>query len=117
VNLDVPGVEPSAAVVHAPLTSSLTALFEELWARAVPMTRRDDLGAAAGLPSAEDRRLLFLLVGGLSDDVVGRQLGMSRRTVHRRLQRLMAAAGVESRLQLVWWATAAGWLPAPSRTP
>jgi DNA-binding CsgD family transcriptional regulator len=118
VNLDVPGVEPSAALVHAPLTDSLVALFEELWRRAVPLALTDDASGARPRPEApngEDRRLLSLLVGGLSDDAVGRQLGLSRRTVHRRLQRLMAAAGVDSRLQLVWWATSAGWLPASNR--
>lgn len=115
VNLEMPGVEPGAAVVHAPLTDSLTALFEELWRRAVPVALAGrPAGADSGGPADDDIRLLSLLVAGLSDDTAGRQLGMSRRTVHRRLGRLMHAVGVDTRLQLVWRATTNGWLPPPT---
>lgn len=101
---------PSAAILHSPLAENVVVLFEELWRRAVPMT-----GPVAATGSedvtADDRRVLELLVAGLSDDAIARQLGISRRTLHRRLRQLMDLTGTDSRVQLVWRATARGWLP------
>jgi len=115
VNVDVDGVEPSAALVHAPLTDSLVSLFEELWRRAIPVHLSEEESAAVDeavshSPSATDRRMMSLLVAGLSDESVAHYLGISRRTLQRRLTRLMRNAKVDTRLQLVWRATSEGWL-------
>ncbi|MFF9193997.1 LuxR family transcriptional regulator [Streptomyces sp. NPDC014779] len=89
------------------LLSALVALFEQCWSTALPLHG----GAArpAGLPPA-DRRLLRLLAGGASDEVVARELGVSRRTLFRRLQVLMARLGAANRFQLALQAQRAGWL-------
>jgi DNA-binding NarL/FixJ family response regulator len=58
----------------------------------------------------QDRAVLSLLVAGLTDNAVGARLGMSRRTVARRVQRLMSETGAHSRLQLGWWARERNWL-------
>ncbi|MGV9897775.1 helix-turn-helix domain-containing protein, partial [Streptomyces tendae] len=63
----------------------------------------------AGLPPA-DRRLLRLLAGGATDEVAARELGISRRTLFRRLQVLMARLGAANRFQLALQAQRAGWL-------
>lgn len=85
----------------------LGALFEAIWSSATPVS--------AAKPTADsldkqDRAVLSLLVAGLTDDAVGARLGMSRRTVARRVQRLMTETGAHSRLQLGWWARERNWL-------
>lgn len=110
VNVDLPDAQPSSAVIHAPLTRPLTALFEELWRRAMPATLIAAQPREPEAPSGLDLKLLSLLLGGLTDDAIARQLGISRRTVQRRILRLTRLAGVDTRLQLIWRAGEKGWL-------
>lgn len=89
------------------LLSALVALFEQSWQNALPLhggTARPG-GLAPG-----DRRLLRLLAGGASDEVIARELGISRRTFFRRLQILMARLGAANRFQMALQAQRAGWL-------
>ncbi|MFE7411385.1 helix-turn-helix transcriptional regulator [Streptomyces laurentii] len=99
------------------LFSALVALFEQSWHSALPLpggrpARTDGAGGTAGTsgPAAADRRLLRLLAGGASDEVIARELGVSRRTLFRRLQVLMARLGAANRFQLALQAQRAGWL-------
>ncbi|MFG2640498.1 LuxR family transcriptional regulator [Streptomyces sp. NPDC048370] len=89
------------------LLSALVALFEQSWRNALPFHGPDT--RPGGLPPA-DRRLLRLLAGGAGDDVVARELGISRRTLFRRLQILMARLGAANRFQLALQAQRSGWL-------
>ncbi|MFF6999046.1 LuxR family transcriptional regulator [Streptomyces sp. NPDC008313] len=89
------------------LLSALVALFEQMWLNALPLHGRS--ARPAGLPPA-DRRLLRLLAGGAADDVIARELGVSRRTLFRRLQILMARLGAANRFQLALQAQRSGWL-------
>lgn len=95
----------TTAVVVKPgnLFDALDALFDAVWRTATPF---------GGSPSIDvnDQALLSLLVAGLTDDAAGARLGMSRRTVARRVQRLMQETGAHSRLQLGWWAREREWL-------
>ncbi|WP_022921002.1 hypothetical protein [Ornithinimicrobium pekingense] len=74
------------------LVEVFTALFEELWRRAEPALGRD--------VSDGEVRLLELLALGLKDEAVARQLGLSLRTVRRRIATLMAEHGADTRYQL-----------------
>ena len=58
-------------------------------------------------PDAAARQLLRLL---LADAAADRQLGLSPRSVERRVQELMTLAGARSRAQLGWRATWRGWI-------
>jgi DNA-binding CsgD family transcriptional regulator len=102
-----------AAVLVRPsgLLDALIALFEVVWANATPLTLtgRDTIDSRVEL-SGTDRQLLSLLVSGLTDDAAGARLGMSRRTVVRRVHHLMTVSGARSRLQLGWHARERGWL-------
>ncbi|MFF5705605.1 LuxR family transcriptional regulator [Streptomyces sp. NPDC012794] len=89
------------------LLSALLALFEQTWQQALPFHGRAT--RPAGLPPS-DRRLLRLLAGGASDEVIARELGISRRTFFRRLQVLMARLGAENRFQMALQAQRSGWL-------
>jgi sugar-specific transcriptional regulator TrmB/DNA-binding CsgD family transcriptional regulator len=97
----------SSAIVDA-----LVALFDLVWERATPL-RLDASGGAAeeDVPlDAEDLRVLTLMLSGLPDKAVAGQLGSSRRTVQRRIQRLMDLTGTSSRMQLAWYVAHRGWL-------
>ncbi|MCQ8828602.1 LuxR family transcriptional regulator [Streptomyces malaysiensis] len=89
------------------LLSALTALFEQAWQKALPV--HGLATSPVGLAPA-DRRLLRLLAGGATDDVIARELGMSRRTLFRRLQILMARLGAVNRFQMALQAQRFGWL-------
>ncbi|MFC5180797.1 helix-turn-helix domain-containing protein [Actinomadura harenae] len=113
-----PGPDGAGAVVvhESALLDALLALFEAEWMRATPIRTpghgQDDPAAARnGTPLDEtDARLLELLLAGYTDDAVAKQLGISLRTVQRRISGLMGLAGVQTRMQLGWHAATQGWL-------
>jgi DNA-binding CsgD family transcriptional regulator len=102
----------AALLVHpCGLLDALVALFETVWVQATPLVMTDATAPSAEAAiSADDRHLLSLLVAGLTDEAAGARLGVSRRTVVRRVQHLMERTGSRSRLQLGWQARERGWL-------
>lgn len=86
------------------LVGALIRLFEQQWNLAVPVGQ-----GAAELDQA-DRRLLALLSVGLTDEAMARHIGLSRRTVQRRLAELSKSVGAESRFQLGVEASRRGWV-------
>ncbi|TXS52314.1 TrmB family transcriptional regulator [Streptomyces sp. t39] len=111
-----PAGEPGAVLLHrSGLLEALDALFETVWRAARPLELP---GAGAGEIAAErgeegpsdlDRQILTLLLAGLTDLTTAAQLGLSPRTLHRRLRRLMDVAGVRTRMQLGAHAVRHGW--------
>lgn len=96
--------EPSAALIRSSeLLDALKALFESYWERATPL-------AGEGSAEEPDKLLLSLFVAGMPDKSIATQLGVSRRTVQRRLDRLMTVAGVDTRAGLAFQAGKRGWL-------
>ncbi|MEV6166037.1 helix-turn-helix transcriptional regulator [Streptomyces sp. NPDC052052] len=109
--------EPAALVVHASgLLESLTGLFEAVWRDAMPLRlgRDNRLEETSTAPDATDLEILSLLLAGLTDASVAKQLDLGLRTVQRRVKGLMELTGVSTRLQLGWHAYERGWV---SRTP
>ncbi|WP_445526033.1 helix-turn-helix transcriptional regulator [Streptomyces cyslabdanicus] len=105
--------EPTALVVHASgLLDLLYGLFESVWREALPLR----LGASGVTeeepdgPDAIDLEVLSLLLAGLTDSSVAKQLDLGLRTVQRRVRRLMELTGVSTRLQLGWHAYERGWV-------
>ncbi|MFJ8544769.1 helix-turn-helix domain-containing protein [Streptomyces sp. NPDC093586] len=105
--------EPAALVVHASgLLELLSGLFESVWRGALPLR----LGASGVTeqgpdgPDGTDLEILSLLLAGLTDASVAKQLDLGLRTVQRRVKRLMELAGVTTRLQLGWHAYERGWV-------
>ena len=103
--------EPTAAVIsRGQLLDALLALFESHWEQATPVKlSAGDKDDAGGLDDNE-RFLLSLLVAGVPDKSIASQLGISRRTVQRRLDRMMALAGVDTRTGLAFQAAKRGWI-------
>ncbi|MFE7508324.1 helix-turn-helix domain-containing protein [Promicromonospora sp. NPDC057488] len=101
-------------VRESTLLDALLALFENVWDRSTPL-----LVGTSGLAGDvvehvddDDARVLGLLLAGLTDQAVAKQLGTSLRTVQRRVRALMDLAGVETRVQLGWHAATRGWVRA-----
>ncbi|MEC4019908.1 helix-turn-helix domain-containing protein [Streptomyces sp. H27-D2] len=118
--------EPAALVVHASgLLESLMGLFEGVWRQALPMRLSAGTGSNGGAgevltegpeaPDSTDLRVLSLLLAGLTDASVAKQLGLGLRTVQRRVKGLMELAGVTTRLQLGWHAYERGWVAREDR--
>jgi hypothetical protein len=87
---------------------ALTVLFESLWEKAMTVPgygpQGDDVGAG-------DRRLLLgQLAGGAKDEQIARALGMSLRTVRRRVAELLDELGAQSRFQAGVEAVRRGWV-------
>lgn len=81
-------------LVRSPaLLGTLTAVFDLIWERATPVGRR-----AAGGPGYDDA-LLQLLADGLQDEAVAEKLGVSVRTVRRRVAELLEDLGARTRFQ------------------
>lgn len=113
VALQTAGI-PAALLVHASgLLDGLLALFDTTWRAAVPV-RLDPSGACEASPEPDvdpvDAKILGLLLAGFTDQAVAGQLGMSVRTLQRRLKCLMEIAGVQTRMQLGWHAARQSWV-------
>ncbi|MFD4691075.1 helix-turn-helix domain-containing protein [Streptomyces sp. NPDC058463] len=113
-----PAGEPGAVLLHrSGLLDALDALFETVWRSAHPLELSGtgggsepavELGAEG--PTDLDRKILALLLAGLTDPTAAAQLGLSPRTLHRRLRHLMDMAGVRTRMQLGGHAIRHGWV-------
>ena len=90
-----PGTELSGALVvrPSPLLDALQQTFEAQWARAMPVPTPD--------PQSDDSQveLLTLLAAGMTDEGIARRLGVSARTVQRRVSALMGGLGASNRFQ------------------
>lgn len=94
------------------LVDALQELFEMYWQRAIPLTVRGGkavLEGSAG-PNRAEQSLLSLLVAGLSDAAIARQLGWTERTVRRHAQQMMVKLNVTTRFQAGYQAVQLGWL-------
>ena len=102
-----------ALLVHeSGLLDALLHLFDLVWA-----SSNEVVPSASGVSVLDadriedvDARILTLLLAGLTDQAIGGQLGMSLRTVQRRVSGLMDRARVVTRFQLGHEACRRGWV-------
>ncbi|WP_416980393.1 helix-turn-helix transcriptional regulator [Streptomyces sp. T028] len=93
-------------VRHSAVTEALQQLFDMAWQQATPL----------GLPvqdselSEEEAMLVRLLTAGMKDEAVARHLGVSLRTLRRRVSELQERLGAASRFQLGVRAAQRGWV-------
>ncbi|MGY1496727.1 response regulator transcription factor [Streptomyces sp. QTS52] len=93
-------------VRHSAVTEALQKLFELAWQQATPLGQ----GAGDGELSEGERTLMRLLTAGLKDEAVARHLGVSLRTLRRRVSELQDRLGASSRFQLGVRAAQRGWV-------
>lgn len=109
------GTELTAAMIvrPSPLLDALIEVFEAQWARAMPVPRagrpngrsegqdpsRELPAEAAAEVKSGSEELLTMLAAGMTDEAIARQLGVSARTVQRRISDLMDTLGSRNRFQ------------------
>jgi DNA-binding CsgD family transcriptional regulator len=89
------GAELSGALLvrPSPLLDALAQTFEAQWAQSIPVPTPDRR------PDADHFELLTLLAAGMTDDGIARHLGISARTVQRRVSALMGGLSAGNRFQ------------------
>lgn len=107
------GISQSGALlVHASsLVDALAALFEGMWlvSTPVPARGRGDAEGPASPLGEDSRKVVSLLLAGLTDQSVATQLGWSLRKVQGHVRQLMDVTGAGSRVQLGWQLARRGW--------
>jgi Mn-dependent DtxR family transcriptional regulator len=96
-------VENALVVRKCALLDALVVLFELLWEQSSPVVP----GPVAEQP---DVGLLTLLAAGAKDETIARQLGISPRTVTRRVAELLDQLGARTRFHAGVLAARNGWL-------
>lgn len=95
-----PGRGEALLVRGSLLLDALIELFEREWQAALPVGARDDQERDANGITDQDHRLVAMLSAGLTDAQIARNLGISPRTLQRRITDLQRVLRVESRFQL-----------------
>lgn len=108
---DSVGGRRSTVVVHpSGLLTSLIRLFDSYWRMSVPISVDAEPVQGTEPPSEESRQMLAYLSAGLTDESIAREIGVSERTVGRRVARLQELLGAHSRFQLGSQAVRRGWI-------
>lgn len=87
--------ESVGVISESGILAGMVALFEAYWQIAHP------IGSAAPEPelAGEERMVLTWLTAGMKDDAIARELGVSVRTVRRRVNRILNVLQASSRFQ------------------
>ncbi|MGP3973962.1 LuxR C-terminal-related transcriptional regulator [Streptomyces sp. 8N114] len=88
--------------------AAMRSLFEQFWKAATPWQEASHVDTR-GL-CRRDRELLHFLAMGNTDEVISRRLGVSLRTVRRRVADLMRRLNARSRFEAGVQAARSGWL-------
>jgi len=95
---------PRLLVRQGALVAALTLLFDLFWERAVPIHE------VSGANRIERTFILRQLQAGAKDEQIARTMGLSLRTVRRRISDLMIELGADTRFQAGAEAVRRGWL-------
>jgi len=98
-----PGQARAVVVTDSALTSALQVLFDQLWGQATPLRLTE---SASTDPVTT---LINLLASGMKDEAIARQLGVSGRTLRRRIAEVQDQLGATSRFQAGLQAARRGW--------
>lgn len=108
---DAQPAEESAVIVRQSiLLDSLIALFESVWQQSVEIKLVAGDLELSGTSENELRQMAQLLAAGMTDIAIGRLLGISPRTVSRRIKDLLDEFKVDSRFQAGIKARQRGWV-------
>jgi DNA-binding CsgD family transcriptional regulator len=99
--------EPRSLVRQPGIVHALSLWFEALWERAKPLP---EFGAGRTARPVLNDFILRELAQGAKDEEIERTLGISHRTVRRRVAEMMTELGVESRFQAGVEAVRRGWI-------
>jgi DNA-binding NarL/FixJ family response regulator len=97
---------PFLVVEEPAMVRSFQAQFAAMWKSAHSV----GIGAEDSLGSETVQQTLDILKSGVTDEVAARRLGVSVRTIRRRVAAVMELLGAESRFEAGVKAVQAGWL-------
>jgi hypothetical protein len=107
LNLQQPG-SPVLLVRSSSLLDALCVLFDTLWEKAAPIAFDREGALEAGDPTRQWQKdvedLVPLLAAGMNDKAIAHQLGVSLRTLNRRIGDLSRSLDARSRFQTGWLA-------------
>jgi DNA-binding NarL/FixJ family response regulator len=103
-------IDSALVIRSSEMLVSVKRIFDDLWRFAAPFTMAPRARQAVAQPSEQERWILSLLASGATDDAIGRLMGFSARTAHRRVRELISRLGVETRFQAGMRAVQLGWL-------
>jgi DNA-binding CsgD family transcriptional regulator len=106
-------VDSGLVVHHSALLDALVVLFEIYWQRGTAVSP-DGQPSGARQDAAPAGAVLTLLAGGLKDEVIASELGVSAHTVRRRIAAIMERLGVTTRFQAGLALGRQGWPDADS---
>ena len=102
--------EPAMLMIQpSVLVDSLVALFEALWQVASPL-RLEASTEPADQEERDARTVVGLLAAGLSDTRIAHTMGISERTVRRKVATALQLLGAETRFQAGLRAKESGWV-------
>ncbi|MFD5390941.1 helix-turn-helix domain-containing protein [Streptomyces sp. NPDC127074] len=87
----------TVALGPSPLLDGLLTLFEFLWERSTPLWSTEP--APQSDLKEEDVTLLGFAAAGYTDEVIARKVGVNKRTIERRMRRIMDVLGARTRFQ------------------
>jgi DNA-binding CsgD family transcriptional regulator len=97
------GPEGPMLLVRGPaLVRVVSGFYEDFWLRAVPFeqaTRAAAAGDSVAELTPQERTVIRLMAGGLTDDQIARKMGVHRRTVQRAVSKLMERLHASSRFE------------------
>lgn len=99
---------PSLLIRSSTLLNALYAMFNMLWERATPISfsssgERIDTQPKARL-SPDEEKLVSLMAAGLNDKLLAHELGISPRTLNRRISGVLRTMDARTRFQAGWQA-------------
>lgn len=95
-NID-PSGQGAMLVRSKAFVAGIVRLTEAIWAMSVPLSAEDT--AAPETIASRDAIIMKLLASGATDSTITRRLGISQRTVERRVRSIMDGLGAETRFQ------------------
>lgn len=111
--IDISHLDPAGGgslyVQQRQLASALMDMCIGLYSLSTPLPRTST-GPSLGRLTSRDRQIIALLAAGASDTTIARQLGISQRTVERRVRLVMEELGATTRFQAGAIAATRGFL-------
>lgn len=112
--LDLPGTDGGSVgllITQPEVSAIVRKVVDDTWAQGVRWAARGTLAKPGQAPLDDrDREILSLLLSGVTDIAIARQLSISARTVERRARRMMDLLDATTRFQAGARAVQRGWI-------